>query len=42
MLEGGAHAYLKKMKIQMKRLKMKMNAQTDPFEDAKDEFKTFQ
>jgi len=42
MLEGGTKAYLRKMKIQWRRLKTKMNAQTDPFEDAKDEFEMLQ
>ena len=42
MLEGGTKAYLKKMKIQRRRLKMKMNAQIDPFEDTKDKFETLQ
>jgi len=35
-------AYLSKMKIQWRRLKMKMNAHIDPFEDAKDKFEMLQ
>jgi len=42
MPEGGTKVYPRKMKSQRRRLKMKMNAQTDPFEDAKDELKTLQ
>jgi len=42
MLEGGTKTYLRKLKIQRRRLKTKMNAQTDLFEDVKDEFETLQ